>query len=78
LEAQFQLTVSDAQDVLDRIVSLTEVESGNSELLARMVTTFESLGLFGAGRQILLPLFLAISLELGALFGPALLLRRRK
>jgi hypothetical protein len=59
-------------------VSLTEAENGNSERLARMVTTFESLGLFGAGRQILLPLFLAISLELGALFGPALLLRRRK
>lgn len=78
LQAQFQLTVADAQEVLDRIVSLTEVENGNSELLARMVTTFESLGLFGAGRQILLPLFLAISLELGALFGPALLLRRRK
>jgi hypothetical protein len=78
LETQFQLTVADAQEVLDRIVSLTEAENGNSELLARMVTTFESLGLFGAGRQILLPLFLAISLELGALFGPALLLRRRK
>jgi hypothetical protein len=77
LEAQFQFTVAKAQGALDRIVSLTEAESGNSELLARMVTTFESLGLFGASRQILLPLFLAISLELGALFGPALLLRRR-
>ncbi len=77
LEAQFQLTVADAQKVLDQVVSLTEADEGNSELLARMVTTFESLGLFGAGRQILLPLFLAISLELGALFGPALLLRRR-
>jgi hypothetical protein len=77
LEAQFQLTVADAQKVLDEVVSLTEADEGNSELLARMVTTFESLGLFGAGRQILLPLFLAISLELGALFGPALLLRRR-
>jgi hypothetical protein len=77
LEAEFQGTMSEAQAVLDRIVALTEAESGNSELLARMVTTFEGLGLFGAGRQILLPLFLAISLELGALFGPALLLRRR-
>jgi len=77
LETAFQTTVAEAQDVLDQIVSMTEAEQGNSELLARMVTTFESLGLFGAGRQILLPLFLAISLELGALFGPALLLRRR-
>jgi len=42
-----------------------------------MVTTFEGLGLFGAGRQILLPLLLAITLEIAALFGPALLLRRR-
>lgn len=77
LETAFQHTVAEAQGVLDRIVALTEADQGNSELLARMVTTFESLGLFGADRQILLPLFLAISLELGALFGPALLLRRR-
>ena len=63
--------------MLDQVLSLTEADEGNSELLAHMVTTFESLGLFGAGRQILLPLFLAISLELGVLFGPALLLRRR-
>ena len=77
LETAFQNTVAEAQEVLDRIVSLTEAVQGNSELLARMITTFESLGLFGAERQIILPLFLAISLELGALFGPALLLRRR-
>ena len=77
LEAEFQRTVTKAQGVLDQIVALTEAEQGNSELLARMVTTFEALGLFGAGRQIWLPLFLAISLELGALFGPALLLRRK-
>ena len=77
LEAEFQGTMSEAQAMLDRIVVLTEADEGNSELLARMVTTFEGLGLFGAGRQIFLPLFLAISLELGALFGPALLLRRR-
>ncbi|WP_306046572.1 hypothetical protein [Nioella sp. MMSF_3534] len=77
LEAEFQRTVSEAQEVLNQIVALTEAEHGNSELLARMVTTFEELGLFGNGRQIWLPLFLAISLELGALFGPALLLRRK-
>ncbi|WP_323772149.1 hypothetical protein [Antarctobacter sp.] len=77
LETAFQTTVAEAQAVLDRIVSLTEAEQGNSELLARMIKTFENLGLFGGDRQILLPLFLAISLELGALFGPALLLQRR-
>ena len=60
-----------------RIVALTEAEQGNSELLARMVTTFESAGLTGAGRRILLPVFLVISPEPGALFGTALLLRRR-
>lgn len=76
LEAEFQQTVAEAQEVLDQIVALTEAEHGNSELLARMVTTFEELGLFGGDRQIWLPLFLAICLELGALFGPALLLRR--
>jgi hypothetical protein len=77
LEAEFQQTMQAAQSVLDRILALSDDAQGTSELLARLVTTFEGLGLFGDGRQILLPLFLAISLELGALFGPALLLRRR-
>lgn len=77
LEQQFQTTIVQAKSALDQIVRMSDAEQGNSALLARMVTTFESLGLFGAGRQILLPLLLAISLELGALFGPALLLRRR-
>ncbi|RUS60943.1 hypothetical protein EGN72_07155 [Pseudorhodobacter sp. E13] len=76
-EAEFQRTMIEAQSVLDRVLVLSDDAQGTSELLARLVTTFEGLGLFGDGRQILLPLFLAISLELGALFGPALLLRRR-
>ncbi|MGH1353599.1 MAG: hypothetical protein ACRBBS_00765 [Thalassovita sp.] len=78
LEAEFQHTLTEAQDVLERIVDLTDADMGVSDLLARLVTTFEALGLLGEGREILLPLFLAISLELGALFGPALLLRRRR
>lgn len=77
LETAFQQTVAEAQAVLDQIVALSDDAQGTSELLSRLVTTFEGLGLFGSGRQLLLPLFLAISLELGALFGPALLLRRR-
>jgi len=56
---------------------MSDAEQGNSALLARLVTTFEGLGLFGAGHQILLPLLLAISLEIAALFGPALLLGHR-
>lgn len=63
--------------ILDRIIALADAEQGNSALLARMVATFEGLGLFGKGRQILLPLLLAISLEIAALFGPALLLGRK-
>lgn len=47
------------------------------EIISEEVTTFEGLGLFGGNRQILLPLLLALSLELGALFGPALLLHSR-
>lgn len=77
LEQQFQTTITEAKSALDRIVRMSDAEQGNSALLARMVTTFEGLGLFGAGRQILLPLLLAISLEIAALFGPALLLGRR-
>lgn len=65
-----------AQDALERVVALTNHTNGTSELIARMVTTFQALGLFGENRTYLLPLFLALSLELGALFGPALLLRK--
>ncbi len=77
LKLQFEATLAKAQKVLDQIVALTNADDGNSALLARMVMTFRGVGVFGADRQILLPLLLAISLELGALFGPALLLRRR-
>jgi len=77
LEQEFANASAEAQTILDRIVALTTDTQGSSELLARMVTTFESLGLLGAERQMLLPLFLALSLELAALFGPALLLQRR-
>lgn len=77
LEQQFQTTIAQAKTALDRVVRMSDAEQGNSALLARMVTTFEGLGLFGTGRQILLPLLLAISLEIAALFGPALLLGRR-
>lgn len=78
LEVEFTELASEAQAILDRIVALTERTSGTSELLARMVETFGQLGLFAADRQIWLPLFLALSLELGALFGPALLLGHRR
>ncbi len=77
LEREFANASAEAQAILDRIVALTANTQGSSELLARMVTTFQSLGLLGAERQMLLPLFLALSLELAALFGPALLLQRR-
>ena len=74
IEAEFLTAQTAAQTVLDRIVRLTEASNGASDLLARLVITFERLGIFGQGREILLPLFLALSLELGALFGPAFLL----
>ncbi len=77
IEAKFLVAQAAAQTILNRIVTLTEASNGTSDLLARMVITFERLRIFGQGREILLPLFLALSLELGALFGPALLLKRR-
>ena len=78
IEAAFLSAQAEAQAVLERIEELTDATQGASDLLARMVVTFERLGVFGQGREILLPLFLAISLELGALFGPALLLGHRR
>lgn len=78
IEVAFLNAQAEAQAVLERIEDLTAASQGASDLLARMVVTFERLGVFGQGREILLPLFLAVSLELGALFGPALLLGRRR
>lgn len=78
LETELEATLDSAQGVLDRILALSDDTQGQSELLSRLVLTFEGLGLFGMGRQLLLPLFLALSLELGALFGPVILLRRRR
>jgi len=77
LEQEFTDVSAEAQAILDRIVALTADSQGSSELLVRIVTTFGSLGLLGAERQMLLPFFLVLSLELAALFGPALLLQRR-
>lgn len=76
-EAEFRAIVTEAQTVLDQILDLNTEAQTQSELLARLVTTFEVLGVFGQDRLMWLPLFLAISLEIGALFGPALLLQRR-
>ncbi len=78
IEAEFLSAQANAQAVLERIVVLTEATNGASDLLARLVITFERLGIFGQGREIVLPLLLALSLELGALFGPAFLLNRRR
>lgn len=77
LEADFRAIVGEAQTVLDQILELNEAAQNQSELLARLVSTFEELGIFGQERLMWLPLFLAISLEIGALFAPALLLQRR-
>ena len=57
---------------------MSDTAGDTSDLLARMTSTFEGLGLFSGPFQLLLPLFLALNLELGALFGPALLTARRK
>ena len=77
LEQQFQTTMTEVKSVLDRVVQMSEAEQGNSALLARLVSSFEGLGLFGADRLILLPQLLALSLEIAALFGPALLLHQK-
>ncbi|MGB0439251.1 MAG: hypothetical protein ACPGFC_04005 [Paracoccaceae bacterium] len=77
LEGPFQDTLTEAQALLNQVVALTGADAGHSELLSRLVATFEDLGLFGHQRQIWLPLFLAISLEVGALLGPTILMRRR-
>ena len=78
IEADFLLASDEAQSLLGRIVTITDTAGDTSEPLARMTAIFEGLGLFSGPYQPFLPLFLALSLELGALFGPALLTARRK
>lgn len=78
IEDDFLQANDEAQSLLGRIATMTDTTGDTSDLLARMTSTFEDLGLFSGPHQLLLPLFLALSLELGALFGPALRTARKK
>lgn len=51
---------------------------GPSSFLSRTVKAYKGLGLFEEGTEAILPLLLALTLEIAAIFGPGLLLANRK
>jgi hypothetical protein len=77
IEAEAKATEQAAQDLLAQIISLTEAGNQDSAFIARSVKAFAALNLFGQDRAMLIPLLLALTLEIAARFGPALLLGRR-
>lgn len=77
IEAEAKVVEQAAKDQLTRIINLTEAGNQRSAFIARAVKAFTELKLFGEGRNLLIPLLLALTLEIAALFGPALLLGRR-
>ena len=64
----------ESKAILLKIVALTEASNDSSGFIARTVKAFEALHLFSEGRTMLIPLLMALTLEISALFGPALLL----
>jgi len=77
LEAAAEAIEEDQRAMLSQITTLTTDASGKSGFIARTVASFEAAGLFGPDRRLLVPLLLALTLEMAALFGPGLLLGRR-
>lgn len=77
LEQNYRDTLEKAEIIFADIVVMTKSTGESSTMLARLVTTFEHLSLYGQQNPILLPIMLAITLEIAALFAPAFLLMRR-
>ena len=78
LRAKAEAADLDAARTLKEIASLTGAGEETSAFIARTVKSFSDLGLYGPDRAILIPLLLALTLEVAALFGPGLLLTERK
>jgi hypothetical protein len=64
----------DMKNLLPKIIQITEIEHGKSSFVSRSVTAFKRLQIYGKGRELLIPILLALTLEIAALFGPGLLL----
>lgn len=77
-EAAYAKADAAARELLAQIVTATETADERSSFIARLVRSFEELGIFGEAGRMLIPLLLALTLELAALFGPGLLLTRTK
>ena len=68
-----ELQAKDAQDQLDQMSKQVERPP---EMIAGLVHAFENMHLYGDDHKMRLPYLLAFVIELAALFGPGLLLRR--
>lgn len=78
LRAKAEAADADAATALKNITALTGDGEETSAFIARTVKSFSDLGLYGPDRAILIPLLLALTLEIAALFGPGLLLSQQR
>ena len=66
----------EAEETLESIATLPSSSAEASSLTARTVRSLEAAGINATQQRFLIPLFMALTLELAALFGPALILMR--
>lgn len=78
-EATARALEAEARDRLTELIALPAAGAeGPSSFLSRTVKAYRDLGLFDGGTEAALPLLLALTLEIAALFGPGLLLGERR
>lgn len=78
IRAKAEAADAAAAEMLTDIAALTGDGEDTSAFIARTVKSFSDLGLYGPDRAILIPLLLALTLEIAALFGPGLLLTKQR
>lgn len=78
-EATARKLEDEARARLDQMMFATStVTDAPSSFLSRTVKAYRDLGLFEEGTEAILPLLLALTLEIAAIFGPGLLLANRR
>lgn len=78
LEATAKELEVEARKRFDALMDASESANEQSSFLSRTATAFQRVGLFGGVAIVGIPLLIALSLEIAALFGPGILLTRRR
>lgn len=75
---QAKAAEQEANNILNELLDMSRRDKPSETFVSRTVQSFEALGLFSKDQLIFLPLAIALTLEIAALFGPALLLAPRR